>query len=98
MGGEGDKYALCIKGYLLHDLNFLLDVREARGGAGEKGERAKIYQKNQKAADRQKDRERKTVDKNLIHPNHLRLLLWRKMLKYKTFRRLTYRKNCSGGF
>ena len=43
MGDEGDKYALCIKGYLLHDLNFLLDVREARAGAGEKGERAKIY-------------------------------------------------------
>ena len=43
MGDEGDKYEVCIKGYLLHDLNFLLDVREARGGAGEKGERAKIY-------------------------------------------------------
>ena len=46
MGDEGDKYEVCRKGYLLHDLNFLLDVREARGGAGEKGERAKIYQKN----------------------------------------------------
>ena len=50
MGDEGDKYALCIKGYLLHDLNFLLDVREARGGAGEKGERAKIYLKKLKSS------------------------------------------------
>ena len=50
MGGEGDKYEVCIKGYLLHDLNFFLDVREARGGAGEKGERAKIYLKKLKSS------------------------------------------------
>ena len=62
MGDEGDKYALCIKGYLLHDLNFLLDVREARGGAGEKGERAKIYQKIKKQpTDKKTGKERLSI-------------------------------------
>ena len=34
-----------MKSLAVHDLNFLLDVREARGGAEEKGEIAKIYLK-----------------------------------------------------